>query len=67
LSDIESGNTNTSVYPIKVSWDGKTFYESYTQQIDSISIFNCYVNAVGEWGCGLGQRIKESDIERIPR
>ncbi|MBA3320307.1 MAG: hypothetical protein H0T45_02525 [Pyrinomonadaceae bacterium] len=67
MSDIESGNTNTSVYPIKVSWDGKTFYESYTQQIDSISIFNCYVNAVGEWECGLGQRIKESDIKRIPR
>lgn len=67
LDDIGSGNTNTSVYPIKVSWTEKTFYESFTQQIDSISIFNCYVNAVGEWECGLGQRIKESDIKRIPR
>jgi hypothetical protein len=67
LDDIGSGNTNTTVYPIKVSWTEKTFYESFTQQIDSISIFNCYVNAVGEWECGLGQRIKESDIKRIPR
>lgn len=67
LDDIGSGNTNTTVYPVKVSWTEKTFYESFTQQIDSISIFNCYVNAVGEWECGLGQRIKESDIKRIPR
>lgn len=66
LDDIGSGNTNTSVYPIKVSWTEKTFYESFTQQIYSISIFNCYVNAVGEWECGLGQRIKDSDIKRIP-
>lgn len=67
LDDIGSGNLNTTVYPIKASWTEKTFYESFTQQIDSISIFNCYVNAVGEWECGLGQRIKESDIKRIPR
>ena len=67
LDDIGSGNTNTTVYPIKVSWTEKTFYESFTQQIDSISIFNCYVNAVGEWECGLGQRIKQSDTKRIPR
>lgn len=67
LDDIGSGNLKTIVYPIKVSWTEKTFYESFTQQIDSISIFNCYVNAVGEWECGLGQRIKESDIKRTPR
>lgn len=67
LDDIGSGNTGTIVYPIKVTWTEKTFYQSYTQQIDSISIFNCYVNAVGEWECGLGQRIKESDIKRLPR
>lgn len=67
LDDIGSGNTGTIVYPVKVSWTEKTFYESFTQQIDSISIFNCYVNAVGEWECGLGQRIKESDIKRTPR
>lgn len=67
LDDIGSGNLNTIVYPIKANWTEKTFYESFTQQIDSISIFNCYVNAVGEWECGLGQRIKESDPKRIPR
>lgn len=67
LDDIGSGKIGTNVYPIKVSWTEKTFYESYTQQIDSISIFNCYINAVGEWECGLGQRIKDGEIKRIPR
>lgn len=66
LDDIGSGKIGTIVYPIKASWTEKTFYESFTQQIDSISIFNCFVNAVGEWECGLGQRIKESDIKRLP-
>jgi hypothetical protein len=66
LSDIGSGNRNTTVYPIKASWTEKTFYESYTQQIDNISMFNCFVNAVGEWECGLAKRIKESDIKRLP-
>lgn len=67
LQDIGSGNLNTMVYPIKVEWTQKKYYETYTQRVNSISIFNCYVNAVGEWECGLGQRIKESEIQRIPR
>lgn len=66
LDDIGSGKIGTIVYPIKVNWTEKTFYESFTQQIDSISMFNCFVNAVGEWECGLAQRIKESDIKRLP-
>ena len=67
LEDIGSGNLKTMVYPVKVSWTEKTFYETYTQQIDNISMFQCYVNAVGEWECSLAQRIKESEIKRIPR
>lgn len=66
-SDIGSGNLNTNVHAVKVSWTEKTYYETYTQQIDNISIFNCYVNAVGEWECGLGQRIYQSEIKRIER
>lgn len=65
-SDIGNGNPETIVYPIKVTWTEKTFYESYTRQVDSISMFGCYVNAVGEWQCGLTQRIKESDVKRLP-
>ena len=67
LDDIGSGNLNTMVHPIKVTWIEKTFYQSYTQQIDSISMFNCYVNAVGEWECGLAQRIKQGETKRTPR
>jgi hypothetical protein len=67
LDDIGNGNLSTIVYPIKVTWTEKTFYQTFTRVVDSISIFNCYVNAFGEWQCGLGQRIKESDVKRLPR
>jgi len=67
LQDIGNGNLQTTVYPIKASWTEKTFHESFTQQIDVIGMFNCYVNAVGEWECGSTQRIKESDAKRTPR
>ncbi len=67
LQDIGNGNLQTTVYPVKASWTEKTFHESFTQQIDIIGMFNCYVNAVGEWECGSTQRIKESDIKRTPR
>lgn len=66
LDDAGSGNLSTIVHPIKVTWTEKTFYESFTQQIDSISVFNCYVTTFGEWECLLGQRIKDGEIKRLP-
>lgn len=65
--DIGSGNSSTVVYPVKTSWSVKKFYESFTRVEDNISVFDCYVNAVGEWQCGLGQRLKDGEARSIPR
>jgi hypothetical protein len=67
IRDIGSGNRNTNVYPVKATFTQKTFYNSHTNVQENVRVFNCYVNAAGEWECGQAQRIKTGEVERIER
>lgn len=66
-SDLGSGNLDTDVYPVKTKYTWKTFYRMKTVVRESLAIFNCYVNAFGEWQCGLAQTIKDGESVSIPR
>lgn len=66
LTDIGNGNLDTMVFPIQTDYTWKTFYRTQTRVLVSRGIFNCYVNTLSEWQCGLGEskKISEETIKK---
>ncbi len=65
--DTGSADQNTIVYPILVSDTWKTFFRTRTQVIESTTYYNCFVNSLNKWTCGLAKRVKEGETKSIPR
>lgn len=65
-SDIGAGDIDTEVWPVKVHYAINTFYRTSTQVAEGEAIFNCFVTTFNEWGCGLGQRIRDFPGKSIP-
>ncbi len=60
------GTISTLVWPVRVSWNQKTFYRSYDQiQTGSARVFTCYVN-VDQWFCGSAQFIRDGAKKQVP-
>ena len=58
----------TVVYPVKVTYTEKTFYRTKTSVGENwIYVFNFFVNDLGEWQYGSGEKVKMPDNKDIPR
>lgn len=66
LDDYGNGNPNTTVYPVEVTYTLKTFYRREIEILQNIRVFDCYVNSFSKWECGVGRRIKDGEIKRVP-
>ena len=69
LRDMGGGTPGkTVVYPVKVTYTEKTFYRTRTAVGENwIYVFNFFVNGLGEWQYGSGEKIKMPDNKDIPR
>jgi hypothetical protein len=60
------GTIDTVVFPVRVTWNQKTFYRSYDEvQTGSARVFTCYVN-VDAWFCGSAQFLRDGVKKQIP-
>jgi len=60
------GTASTLVYPVRVTWNQKTFYRSYNDVLTGKQqFFTCYVN-VDMWHCGQSQLIKDGVKSQVP-
>jgi hypothetical protein len=64
--DLGNGNASTIVHPVEVKYTLKTFYRRETQVQQNTDIFDCYVNLMHKWECGVSKRIKRGEIKTIP-
>ena len=60
------GTIDTLVFPVRVTWNQKTFYRSYDEvQTGNARVFTCYVN-VDAWFCGSAQFLRDGVKKQIP-
>lgn len=67
LRDEGNGRPGTIVYPVKVESRWIRYYTRSVQVQDNIAIWGCFLNKIGEWECGLNERIKDGKIMNYPR
>lgn len=65
--DTGTGQAETVVYPVKVTYTVKTFYRKATQ-IDAgwVRILNVYVDSFGEWRIGSEEPVQSPTSSRVP-
>jgi hypothetical protein len=60
------GTAETLVYPVRVTWNQKTFYRTYDEtQKGNARVFTCYVD-VDKWFYGSAQYIKDGAKTQTP-
>jgi hypothetical protein len=60
------GTIDTVVFPVRVTWNQKTFYRTYDEtQTSNARVFTCYVD-VDKWFCGSAQFIRDGAKRQIP-
>ncbi len=66
--DSGSGDVDTRVYPVKVTYTEKTHYKTRAVVAeDWIRIMNFYVNAFGEWQSGSEEPVKSPTSKSVPK
>lgn len=66
--DSGSGDPETKVFPVKVTYTEKTHYKTRTVvSEDWIRVMNFYVDAFGEWQSGSEESIKAPTNKSIPK
>lgn len=60
------GSAGTIVYPVKTTYTRKTFYRERTLVDEYIGVFNCSIDAFGEWKCGMAENKRKGESKSIP-
>ncbi len=60
------GSASTIVYPVKTTYTQKTFYRERTVVDEYTGVFNCSIDPVGEWKCGMAENKRKGESKSIP-
>jgi hypothetical protein len=60
------GSAGTIVYPVKTTYTQKTFYRERTVVDEYTGVFNCSIDAFGEWKCGMAENKRKGESKSIP-
>jgi len=60
------GSAGTIVYPVKTTYTQKTFYRERIVVDEYFGVFNCSINAFGEWACGMADNKRKGESKSIP-
>jgi len=60
------GSAGTIVYPVKTIYTQKTFYRERIVVDEYTGVFNCSIDAFGEWKCGMAENKRKGETKSIP-